>query len=415
MKKITINKINEDIYYEKLDNGLDVYLYVNPNIQNNYVTFTTKYGSIYNEFNGKKYPNGIAHFLEHKVFSQKEDPQPEEFYGMTGAITNAYTTFKNTTYMFSGVNNICENICYLLDFVQNIYLTKESVESEKGIITQEINMCDDRPGDILYDAIRKNAIKVNPFKDSIIGTVKDIKSITKEMLEECYYNFYHPENMFLVVTGNFDKDEVMKVIKENQSNKTFKKYISCKLKKYNEPLEVVREKEIIKCNTDVPKMAYSIKIPILDIDKRKQSIMMYLIFNILFGDTSTFDEELKKDGIITNTLSYNLLDIDSHYIITLANTGDRYEELIEKIDNKLKDMVITDNDLERKKRVLISNEVFSYENIEMVNDMIVDNVIFDNTVPDNIIEVIKSITTKEINNLLKKIDFSNKSIVILKK
>ncbi len=221
--------------------------------------------------------------------------------------------------------------------------------------------------------------------------------------------------MFLVVTGNFDKDEVMKVIKENQSNKTFKKYIPCKLKKYNEPLEVVKEKEIIKCNTDVPKMAYSIKIPILDIDKRKQSIMMYLIFNILFGDTSTFDEELKKDGIITNTLSYNLLDIDSHYIITLANTGDRYEELIEKIDNKLKDMVITDNDLERKKRVLISNEVFSYENIEMVNDMIVDNVIFDNTVPDNIIEVIKSITTKEINNLLKKIDFSNKSIVILKK
>ena len=104
MKKITINKINEDIYYEKLDNGLDVYLYVNKNMQNNYVTFTTKYGSIYNEFedeNGKivKVPNGIAHFLEHKVFVQKDDPQPEEYYGANGALCNAYTTFKNTTYL----------------------------------------------------------------------------------------------------------------------------------------------------------------------------------------------------------------------------------------------------------------------------------------------------------------------------
>ena len=104
MKKITINRINEDIYYEKLDNGLTVYFYINKNIHNNYVTFTTKYGSVNNEFNeadsGKyiKVPNGIAHFLEHKVFVQEEGPQPEEFYGQNGGLSNAYTTFKNTTY-----------------------------------------------------------------------------------------------------------------------------------------------------------------------------------------------------------------------------------------------------------------------------------------------------------------------------
>ena len=144
MKKITINKVNEDIYYEKLDNGLDVYLYTNKNMNNNYVTYTTKYGSVYNEFednNGKmiKMPNGIAHFLEHKVFAQKDGPQPEEFYGANGALSNAYTTFKNTSYLFSGVNKLEDNINYLLDFVGNLYLTHENVESEKGIIIQEIN------------------------------------------------------------------------------------------------------------------------------------------------------------------------------------------------------------------------------------------------------------------------------------
>lgn len=422
MKKITIKKINEDIYYEKLDNGLDVYLYVNKNIHNNYVTFTTKYGSIYNEFeddNGKmiRVPNGIAHFLEHKVFVQKDDPQPEEFYGNVGCLTNAYTTFKNTTYLFNGPNNLENNVKYLLDFVQNLYLTKENVESEKGIITQEINMCNDRPGDILYDKIRENTIKVNPFKDSIIGTVKDINSITKELLEKCYYKFYHPSNMFLVITGNFDKDKMLDIIKENQNNKKFKKEKEIKVKDYNEPDKVVKEKEIIKCNTNIPKMAYSLKIPIkqFKMDIRKLSIYMFIIFNLLFGETSDFDEECKNDGIITNSLYYNILNIDTHFIVSLINSGEKYDELIKRIDKIFIDLKFDKNDLERKKKVLISNEVFSYENIEMVNDMIVDNIIFDNKIEEDMIGLIDSLNIDELNEVVNKIDFSNKSIVILKK
>ena len=422
MKKITIKKINEDIYYEKLDNGLDVYLYVNKNIHNNYVTFTTRYGSIYNEFinsKGKliKVPNGIAHFLEHKVFAQENDPQPEEYYAESGSMTNAYTTFKNTTYLFNGTNNLFDNVKYLLDFVQNIYLTDENVESEKGIITQEINMCNDRPSDILYDKIRENAIKVNPFRESIIGTVEDIKSITKELLLECYNRFYHPSNMFLVVTGNFDVEEMLKVIKENQKNKTFPKTEKVKMKEYDEPDKIVKAKEVVKCNTNIPKMAYTIKIPKnkFKIDERKLSIYIYVIFSLLFGDTSSFDEECKKDGVITSTLFYNVLNIDSHFVVSLMNSGEKYDELIKRIDDRLKNISFDKNDFERKKKVLISNEVFSYENIEMVNDMIVDNILFDNKIETDIIKLISSLNMDELNNIVKKIDFNNKSIVILKK
>lgn len=422
MQKITINKINEDIYYEKLDNGLDVYLYTNKNMNNNYVTYTTKYGSIYNEFedsNGKmiKLPNGIAHFLEHKVFAQKEGPQPEEFYGANGALSNAYTTFKNTSYLFSGVNNLEDNVNYLLDFVGNLYLTKENVESEKGIIIQEINMCNDRPSDILYDKIRLNTIKNNPFRESIIGTVKEVKSITKDMLETCYNKFYNPSNMFLVVTGNFDKDKMLKVIKDNQSKKNFSKEKIGKIKTFKESDEIVKEKEIVKCNTSIPKMAYSIKIPIknFSIDSRKLSIYMFIIFNLLFGDTSQFDEECKRDGIITSTLFYNMLNIDTHLIVSLINNGEKYEELIKRIDDKLKHIEFTANDLERKKKVLISNEIFSYENVEMINDMIVDNIIFDNKIETDIVGIIRSLNLDELNEIVKKINFDNKSIVILKK
>lgn len=423
MKKITINKINEDIYYEKLDNGMDVYLYVNKNIQNNYVTFTTRYGSVYNEFsemdNGKiqKVPNGIAHFLEHKVFVQEEGMQPEEFYAKNGALTNAYTTFKNTTYLFSGTDKIEENIDYLLDFVQNIYLTEENVESEKGIITQEINMCDDRPVDLLYEKIRKNTIAINPFKESIIGTVKDINSITKELLEKCYNKFYNPSNMFLVVTGNFDKDRVMQVIKENQGKKKFKDIDKIKLKEYKEPDKVVKEMETVKCNTNIPKVAYSIKISLdkFKMDKRKLSVYMFIIFDLLFGDTSSFDEEAKKDGVITNTLTYNNLNIDTHFIVSLINSSEKYKELIDRIDKALMDIKFSCEELDRKKKVLISNEVFSYENIEMINEMIIDNIIFDNKIETDMIGMIESLNIDELNEIVEKIDFKNKSIVVLEK
>jgi len=423
MKTITINHVNEDIYFDTLDNGLKVYLYVNKNMHNNYVTFTTKYGSVNNEFglgkDGKffKVPNGIAHFLEHKVFVQEKDPQPEDYFAQSGGICNAYTTFKNTTYLFSSCDNVIDNVGFLLDFVQNIYLTEENVESEKGIITQEINMCNDRPGDLLYDTIRKNTIKNNPFKESIIGTVDEVNSITKEMLENCYNTFYHPGNMFLVVTGNFDKDEMMKKIRENQNSKEFESYVKPKIKKYKEPDDVVVDREVVECNTNIPKMAYNIKINVskLNMDPRKLSIYMFIIFNLLFGDTSDFDEEMKSRGIITNTLYYNLLNIDTHFIVTLNNSTDKYEELIEEIEKRFKNISFSKNELERKKKVLISNEIFSYENIEMVNEMIIDNIIFDDKIETDIIGMIESLNIDELNEVLRKIDFTKKSIVILKK
>lgn len=423
MKKITINHVNEDIYFETLENGLKVYLYVNKNVHNNYVTFTTKYGSIYNEFvigkDGKMYkvPNGIAHFLEHKVFVQEKDPQPEDYFAKSGGLCNAYTTFKNTTYLFSSCENVLDNVGFLLDFVQNLYLTEENVESEKGIITQEINMCNDRPGDLLYDTVRKNTIMNNPFKESIIGTVDEVNSITKEMLENCYNTFYHPGNMFLVVTGNFDKDEMIKKIKENQEAKHFDTFVKPKIKKYKEPDDVVLNKEIVECNTNIPKIAYSIKINVnmFDMDKRKLSIYMFIIFNLLFGDTSEFDEEMKEKGIITNTLYYNHLNIDTHFVITLTNSSDKYEELINEIDKRLENISFDKYELERKKKVLISNEIFSYENIEMVNDMIIDNIIFDGKIETDTIGLIESLNIDELNDVVRKIDFSKKSIVILKK
>lgn len=423
MKKIKFNIIGEEVYYEKLDNGMDVYLFSKDNIHNNYVTFTTKFGSIYNEFVpiGKdkmaKVPKGVAHFLEHKVFIQKKDPQPSDFFAESGALTNAYTTFKNTTYLFTGPDNLIENVKYLLDFVQEPYFTDENVESEKGIITQEIHMCDDRPIDVLYEHIRKNSLHNNPFKDSIIGTVNDINSIDKKVLDTCYETFYHPSNMFLVVTGNFDVDEIIKAIKENQNNKEFKKQDKIKIKEYKEPDEVVLKEEIIKMNTNIPKLAYNIKIPYnkFKMEKRKLNLYLYIIFSILFDDSSLFNEKAKEDNIITNAIYTNILNCDSHILISLINETFKYNELLDMIKEELKNINISSEDLERKKKVLVSNEIFSFENIEIINEMIIDSIIFDNNIEGNIIDIINSLNIEELNEIVKKIDFKNVSTIIVKK
>jgi len=422
LKTIRLNNIDEEIFYEKLENGLDIYLYKKDDCTNNYVTFTTKFGSIYNEFipidetKMTKVPAGVAHFLEHKVFVQKNDPQPETFFANSGAICNAYTTFKNTTYLFSGPNNLIENINFLLDYVQNPYFTKENVESEKGIITQEINMCNDNPTDVLYEYVRKNSFHKNPFKESIIGTTKDIKQITPEILFKCYNTFYHPENMFLVITGNFNVEEVLNSIRKNQENKKFSKLNKIEIKEYTEKDEVVKEKEIITINTPISKIAYSIKIPLENqkIDIRKYNLYLFIIFSILFDDTSKFDEEAKEENIIVNSIYLNILNCDSHLLISLINETNNYEKLIEKIEQYLEKVYISEEDLERKKRVLISNELFSFENIEVVNEMIIDNIIFENKIEQDMINLIKSLNKKELDEIIKKINFNNKSIVILK-
>ncbi len=423
MKKIKLNQIGEEITYEKLENGLEIFLYNKKESTNNYVTFTTKFGSIYNEFvpleesKMKRVPHGVAHFLEHKVFVQKEGLQPEEFFSRSGALCNAYTTFKNTTYLFSGPNELKENVLYLLDYVQNPYFTDENVESEKGIITQEIHMCDDNPTDVLYEYIRKNSFFNNPFKDSIIGTTEDISKINKDILYTCYNTFYHPQNMFLVITGNFDAEDLLEAIKKNQSEKQFTSPQKIKIKEYQEPNKVVKQKEIIKMDTPVPKVAYNIKISLKDIkmDIRKYNLYLFILFSSLFDDTSDFDREAKDENIITNSLYLNLLNCDSHALISLINETPSYEALISKIENTLKNIKITEDDLNRKKKVLISNELFSFENIEVINDMIVDNIIFDGKIEENMIGLLKSLNIQEMNEIISNLSLKNYSIVILKK
>ncbi len=421
MEKKKIESVKETLYYEKLNNGLEIFMLPKKNVNNVYVTFNTKYGSIHNEFvpMDKKemirVPNGIAHFLEHKIFEQEDGLDPMLFYAKKGADVNAYTTTHNTSYLFYGFNHLKDNLNFLLDFVQFPYFTDKNVEKEKDIIEQEIKMYNDIPYSVIDDELRFNVFKNNPIKYPVAGTINDIKSITKEQLLDCYNVFYHPSNMFLVLTGNFDPQEVVDIVRNNQEKKGYEKTTKIQLKKINEPKEVIKNYEVKKMNVNIPKLAFGIKVSIsnLNLDTKKINFYLSILFDILFGSTSNFNEKMKELEYIDSSIAVDKLNADEYILVYLNCDTKKADKLINEMNNQLINIDINEEDLERKKKLLISSEIYLYENIRHINHYIVNDVVLYNKFDYNVVNLIKSLNKKEFDKLIEKIDFSNISIFII--
>ena len=419
MKKNKINFYNEEVYYEKIDNGLEVYIVPNNSVNDVFVTFTTKYGGCnYPFYINNKYmevPNGIAHFLEHKMFEQKNGMDPFTFYNKSGTYCNAFTNYFNTSYLFAGGDNFDENLNYLLDYVQEPYFTDESVEKEKGIIEQELKMYDDMPDNIIYERTIYNLFNNHPIKYPVGGTVSDIMKITKEELYNCYKTFYNPKNMFIIITGNVDAKHTIDLIRENQKTKSFEE-INIKLKEIQEDDRVSLEKEIIKHNVAIPYVSYGVKIPVKEfknIDKKKRNLYLSSIFNILFDETSIFYESMKEENLLDTPIDIDTLDTDEHKVFMLTFKSHNYEKIIEELDNVLKDINITKEDLERKKKVNISNLLYTFDDISRTNKLLLNDKIMYDDIHTNIYDILKSMNKEEMDEIISKLDTSNKSILII--
>ena len=196
--------------------GLNILVYEMDGFSTTQAMFGTKYGSINTQFktasdnNYCTVPEGIAHFLEHKLF-ENEDCDVFDLYAKTGANANAYTSFDKTCYFFSCSDHFQESLEILLSFVQSPYFTPESVAKEQGIIGQEIRMCDDDPGWRVLFNMLCGLYQKHPVRIDIAGTIDSIAQITDELLYRCYRTFYNLHNMVLAVAGNCKVDEVLEV------------------------------------------------------------------------------------------------------------------------------------------------------------------------------------------------------------
>jgi len=363
-----------------------------------------------------KVPLGVAHFLEHKMFEQKDNKDPFTFYSERGCDANANTSNYKTTYLFSGANSFYDNIKFLLDYVQEPYFTDENVEKEKGIIEQEINMYKDDPFFKIYDGIINNTFVEHPIKYPIAGTVEDIYKITKEDLYNCYNTFYHPSNMFLVITGNVEAKEALNVIKINQNDKKFDEQKEIILKEYDEPNTVAKEKEEVKMEIEIPKVGVGYKIDCSNIKKNIYDIKSYIsiLLDLKLGSTSELSEKLKSNNLITHDLDITLINTDKHILAMIIVETNNVEEVLNLIDNELKDLSITEEELSRKKKVRKSNTIYRSDSVYSINNKIVSDIMNFNKVIYDDYKKIDKLNIKDMNKIIREFNLDNKTTYIIK-
>ncbi|MFS8650841.1 MAG: pitrilysin family protein [Caldibacillus sp.] len=339
MEKIHFPQLKENLYYERLENGLDVYILPKAGFHKTYVTFTTKYGSIDNEFIplGKndfiRVPDGIAHFLEHKLF-EKEDGDVFQRFSQQGASANAFTSFTRTAYLFSATRNVEENLKTLIEMVQTPYFTEQTVEKEKGIIGQEIQMYNDNPDWRLYFGTIQSMYHNHPVRIDIAGTVESIHEITKDMLYECYHTFYHPSNMLLFICGPVDPKNYMNWIRMNQAEKDYTNQPEIKRQSIDEPEEVREKRRVLKMNVLTPKCMVGIKSNKTGLQGEellKTELSLQLLFDMLFSQSSDHYQNLYDEGLIDQTFSYDFTQEETFGFALFGGDTRKPDELAEAI------------------------------------------------------------------------------------
>ncbi len=362
MQTIEFKQLDETLYYKQLDNGLDVYILPKRGFSKTFVTFTTKYGSIDRAFVplGKEepitVPDGIAHFLEHKMF-EKEDGDVFQQFSEVGAQANAFTSFTRTAYLFSATDHIYKSTEILLNFVQQPYFTEETVEKEKGIIGQEITMYDDSPDWRLYFGAIENMYHNHPVKIDIAGTIESIDQITADHLYTCYNTFYHPSNMLLFVVGAVDPTEMMNFIEHNQKNKKFPEAQELSRLFEEEPTTVAVKERELQMDVQKPKVYVGLKAKEVNLTgpaMLKHELAMSIAMECLFGRASDFYTSIYEQGLIDESYAYDFSLEQGYGFALVGSDTNQPDVLIKAIKEKMAQAndtsIFNANDVERIKR-----------------------------------------------------------------
>lgn len=409
MNKTNYEQIEETVYRDVLPNGLQVVLVPKTEMAQTYGVFTTNYGSIdqtfvpINQQDLITVPDGIAHFLEHKLF-EKEDRDVFQDFTKIGASANAFTSFTKTAYLFSATSDIIENTKILLDFVQTPYFSDQSVEKEKGIIAQEIQMYDDQPDWRAFFGIIGAMYEKHPVRIDIAGTVDSINQITKEDLYTCYETFYHPSNMVLVLVGNFDPMELLEVITTNQASKTFQQMPPIERHYLTEPAHVYEKNVSIEMPVAVPRCMVGIK-EVPQTDKAsfiKEDLLADMLLDHFYSRSGIYYQELYDLDLIDGNLGFET-ERQKQFTFSLVGGNTENPDLFaQKVKEQLssfKDYQLVNEDFERMKRKMIGQLLRSMNRVSDIANQVSHYQMLDLDF-FNLLPTLESLTLEEANKFL---------------
>lgn len=378
-EKLIRNDLLKEEYYEiDHESGLKIFVMEKPDYNGAYALFGTKYGSVDTCFKLKSeesyttVPEGIAHFLEHKLFESEELDAFERF-AVTGANANAYTSFDRTCYLFQCSGEFEKNLEILLDFVKAPYFTEETVQKEQGIIGQEIRMYQDSPDwQVLFNLLRGLYSK-NPVRIDIAGTIESIAEINADLLYSCYNTFYNLSNMALAVAGNVKKETVLSIV-----DRVIKKEEPVEFQQIipEEPEEVCESYIEETLGVDMPKFALGFKETHTEpVRTAKETLVMNLALDIIAGKVSPLYSKMLSEGLINTAFGKEYFTgrgFSAPIFIGESNEPLRVkEEILSKIA-RIRSEEISDEDFEVSLKKLYGAEVFAYNDVDDLANNLID-------------------------------------------
>lgn len=416
---ITGKRLGESYTRIKHSSGLTMVLCPMKEYSSAYALFATEYGSIDNCFKTQNdddfvcVPDGIAHFLEHKMF-ENEDGDAFALYAKTGASANAYTSFDRTAYLFSCSDNFKESLDILLDFVSRPYFTQKSVEKEQGIIGQEIKMYDDNPDWRVYFNLLSALYVNNPVRVDIAGTVESISKIDADLLYRCYNTFYNLNNMVLAIAGNFDIDTVLEA-----ADKILKpaKPITIERKLQDEPLEVAQKRIEQRLPVAMPMFQVGFKGVS---EGKKENILNQIydeiLLDVIAGEATPLYRKLYDAGLINSTFTSEVLAGRDYIANIFAGEGkdpDAVYDAICKEIERIKHDGISDDAFTQSKRAVYGRYIGMYARVESVASVMLLSEFSDINMYE-LLDIAANVTKEQLEARLKKsFDVSKTAISIV--
>ncbi|MGP6140039.1 MULTISPECIES: EF-P 5-aminopentanol modification-associated protein YfmH [unclassified Jeotgalibaca] len=409
MYKVKYPLLDETVYQEKLANGLQVILIPKSGFAKTYGIMTTNFGSIDNHFvplqsdSELLVPDGVAHFLEHKLF-EGDDHDAFDDFAKLGSSANAFTSFTRTSYLFSATSMVKENVETLLDFVQDPHFTVEGTEKEKGIIAQEIQMYEDNPDWRLFYGLLKNMYPKHPLSIDIAGTTDSIQAITPEILQSCYDTFYHPSNMNLVIIGNFPVEETMAVIKSNQDMKKFPDEEHIIRFMPSETVADIKPHGEMEMDVKRPKVILGVKglnNQVSGNEADNYYLKGSLLMELLFGRGSDNFNLLYDEGILDDSFGYNFnIDRSFNFMAMEVDTNEPEKVLKAWKDillNWKKDSGFNVENFELLKRAFIGEQLQAFNSLEYISNQY-GYLYFNGIEMFNRIERLEALTLADLSN-----------------
>lgn len=376
MQIIENDKVKEKLYIKKLENGLTI-MVIPKKVRKQYVIIGTNYGSIDNQFitpgetQETKVPDGVAHFLEHKMFEQENGKNSLDVLTALGVNANAYTTNDHTAYLFEGTDHFYEALDELMDYVQHPYFTDQNVEKEKGIIGQEIMMYDDFPEWKVYLNVLKNMYKNNAINIDITGTKESIDKIDKDVLYKCYNTFYHPSNMAMVICGDFEPEKIIAEVEK----RLITKQNQGRIKRFypEEPEQIVQPYKEEKMEISTPLFTIGIKDSIQPVEEMvKKHIAVEILLHLLIGKSSELYKKLYEEGLIQvePELSYEFAKNYAHVLIQGKSTNpEKVTDYLRNEVGRLKQEGIKQEDFDRIRKMIYATYIKEYNSIDEISTM----------------------------------------------